>query len=283
MVTILALAAAILYGSADFLGGAASRRSSTFAVLAISVPAGAVVTLVAGLITGLGGIGAVGVAWSAAAGAAGTIGLLVFYAGFAAAPMSVIAPVTALISTVLPVGVALVGGERPGLAVCAGAVICVVAVILVSLEQPRPGHPSVRRQRLRGLCYAVPAGVTFGCFFLFLREAGASGVAWPVTIARLAGAVIVLACCAVFRTRPLGPARRQLLGIALASGAVDSLANVCYVLATRSGLFGLAVVITSLYPGVTVLLARVLLGERMRSVQRAGLILAAIGVIMVTA
>ena len=72
-------------------------------------------------------------------------------------------------------------------------------------------------------------------------------------------------------------------GIALVSGVIDAAANVCYVLATRAGLFGLAVVITSLYPGVTVLLARLLLGERMRWLQRAGLLLAAAGVVLVTA
>ena len=80
-----------------------------------------------------------------------------------------------------------------------------------------------------------------------------------------------------------GFGRGGITGIALASGAIDAAANVCYVLATRVGLFGLAVVITSLYPGMTVLLARVLLGERMRWLQRTGLLLAAAGVVLVTA
>ena len=172
--TVLALAAAALYGSADFLGGTASRRASTFAVLAVTVPAGAAVMLVAMLLLGglsggeLGwaGMTSAGAGWAAAAGTCGALGLIAFYAGFAAAPMSVVAPVAALVSTVLPVGAAL--------------------------------------------------------------------------------------------------------------------ANVCYVLATRAGLFGLAVVLTSLYPGVTVLLARIVLGERMRWVQRAGLLLAAAGIILVT-
>ena len=83
------------------------------------------------------------------------------------------------------------------------------------------------------------------------------------------------------RTRPRF-GRGRVTGIALTSGAIDAAANVCYVLATRVGLFGLAVVITSLYPGITVLLARLLLGERVRSLQRAGLLLAAAGVVLVT-
>ena len=120
MVTILALAAAVLYGTADFLGGVASRRASVFAVLATTVPAGAAVVIVVALLgeapglggllghglgspTSVGGWGAVG--WAAVSGICGAGGLIAFYAGFAAAPISVVAPVAALVSTVLPVGI----------------------------------------------------------------------------------------------------------------------------------------------------------------------------------
>jgi drug/metabolite transporter (DMT)-like permease len=288
METVLALAAAALYGSADFLGGTASRRASTFAVLAVTVPAGAAVMLVAMLLLGglsggeLGwaGMTLAGTGWSAAAGTCGALGLVAFYAAFAAAPMSVVAPVTALVSTVLPVGAAIADGERMGPSVIAGVLVCVVAVVLVSAGSTGSDEEGTPSARLRGVGYAVLAGVAFGLFFLFLRDAGTGGVIWPVALSRTAGAVIALACCALTRTRLLG--RGDALIIALASGTVDALANVCYVLATRAGLFGLAVVLTSLYPGVTVLLARIVLGERMRWVQRAGLLLAAAGIILVT-
>jgi drug/metabolite transporter (DMT)-like permease len=288
--TVLALAAATLYGSADFLGGTASRRASAFAVLAVTVPAGAAVMVTATLLLGGlsgGALGWAGVTWSgagwaAAAGTCGALGLIAFYAAFAAAPMSVVAPVSALVSTVLPVGAAVAAGERMGPSVVAGVLVCVFAVVLVSAGSPgsAEGGTPARAARLRGVGYAVAAGVAFGLFFLFLRDAGTSGVIWPVALSRATGAVIALGCCALTRTRLLG--RDEALGIALASGTVDALANVCYVLATRAGLFGLAVVLTSLYPGVTVLLARIVHGERMRWVQRAGLLLAAGGVILVT-
>jgi uncharacterized membrane protein len=108
-------------------------------------------------------------------------------------------------------------------------------------------------------------------------------VLWPVGVSRLAGTAVMLSVAAVTRTRPMWwkPDRRVFV-MALASGAFDATANICYVLATRAGLFGLAVVITSLYPGVTVLLARLTLGERMRTVQRAGLLLAAVGIVLLT-
>jgi drug/metabolite transporter (DMT)-like permease len=306
VVTILALAAAVLYGTADFLGGVASRRASVFAVLAMTVPAGAVIMVLVALLgqvpalgglLGHGGIGApasVGgwsaVGWAAASGVCGAAGLIAFYAGFASAPISVVAPVAALASTVLPVGVAIAGGERPTATMVAGGSICLVAIVLVS-AQPSEHAPGEHRPggirlvtpgRLLALGYGAAAGIGFGLFFIFLKNAGQSGVLWPVAISRSAGTVVAFGLALATRTR-LRLGRGGIAGIALVSGAVDAAANVCYVLATRVGLFGLAVVITSLYPGMTVLLARVLLGERMRWVQRAGLLLAAVGVVLVTA
>ncbi len=312
MVTILALAAAMLYGTADFLGGVASRRASVFAVLAMTVPAGAVVVVTVALLgeapwlggllghglgspTSFGGWGAVG--WAVASGVCGSSGLIAFYAGFAAAPITVVAPVAALVSTVLPVGVAIADGERLTATMVAGGLICLVVIVMVSMTparrerldsgRPRGSQASGDRHdaasRLRGLGYGVAAGAGFGLFFLCLKNAGQSGVLWPVAVSRTAGTLIAFSIALATRTRPWRHAGAGTGVIALASGAVDAAANVCYVLATRAGLFGLAVVITSLYPGVTVLLARVLLGERMRWLQRAALLLAALGVVMVTA
>jgi drug/metabolite transporter (DMT)-like permease len=307
VVTILALAAAVLYGTADFLGGVASRRASAFAVLALTVPAGAAVMLLIALLgqvpalgglLGQGGLGSpasVGdwsaAGWAAASGVCGAAGLIAFYRGFATAPISVVAPVAALVSAVLPVGVAIAGGERPAATVIAGGLICLVAIILVSAQpvshsDERGGERGGRIRlvtsgRLRALWYGAAAGAGFGLFFIFLKNAGQSGVLWPVAISRSAGTVVAFGIALATRTR-LRLGRGGVTRIALISGALDAAANVCYVLATRAGLFGLAVVITSLYPGMTVLLARVLLGERMRWLQRAGLLLAAAGVLLVT-
>ena len=305
MVTILALAAAVLYGTADFLGGVASRRASVFAVLATTVPAGAAVVLVVALLgeapglgsllghglgspTSIGGWGAAG--WAAVSGVCGAVGLIAFYAGFAAAPISVVAPVAALVSTVLPVGIAIAGGERLTAPMVAGGLICLVAIVLVSMPAARRGRQGHRdgpdagaaAARLRGLAYGAAAGAGFGLFFWCLKNAGQSGVLWPVAISRTAGTLVAMGIAVATRTRPW---RRDGGGtgvVALVSGAVDAAANVCYVLATRAGLFGLAVVITALYPGMTVLLARWVLGERMRWLQRAGLLLAAAGVVLLT-
>jgi len=323
-----ALAAAALYGSADFLGGVASRRARASSVVVISAPAGVVAMLIAALLAG-GPFQATGIGWALAAGAVGGAGLIIYYAGLAAGPMSVVAPVAALVSTVLPVGVAVAMGERAGAAVYAGAALCLVAIVLVSMEEmPRVGpvspaglvrsvrqasqrvrervaapaadgstHP-VRSSRqdgapgrgpardhaaVRGLGYGTMSGLSFGLFFLLIRNAGAASVLWPVFEARVAGTVIILGAAAWLGTGPARPgAGRWVLPAAAAAGVLDAGANACYLLAARAGLFGMAVVIISLYPGITVLLARVTLGERMKVVQRAGLVLAAAGVALVT-
>jgi drug/metabolite transporter (DMT)-like permease len=131
MVTVFALTAALLYGSADFLGGAATRRAHVLSVLLISGTTGLAVVGLAALLAG-GPPRAAGLAWGAWAGAAGGVGFMFFYAGLAAGPMSVVAPVSALASTVLPVAAALADGERPGLHVYLGALACVAAIVLVS-------------------------------------------------------------------------------------------------------------------------------------------------------
>jgi hypothetical protein len=199
VVTILALAAAVLYGTADFLGGVASRRASVFAVLATTVPAGAAVVLVVALLGeapgrgsllghGLGSptsMGGWAVGWAAVSGICGAAGLIAFYAGFATAPISVVAPVAALVSTVLPVGIAIAGGERLTSRMLAGGLICLVAIAGVSMPAARRGRQGHRdgrdagAARLRGLAYGAAAGAGFGLFFLCLKNAGQSGVLWP--------------------------------------------------------------------------------------------------------
>jgi drug/metabolite transporter (DMT)-like permease len=298
MVVLLGLAAAVLYGGGDFIGGMASRRVHVLSVLLAANTAGVIVGLAAAAISP-GAARPAGLAWGIGAGVAGELGLIVFYVGLATGPMSVVAPLSGLASTVLPVAVALAGGERPSVGACAGAVLCLTAIVLISLADDasgRPGDagpaggavaasPSGRPRIGRAIAYGVTSGAAFGLFFLLIRNAGQSGSLWPVAAARMGELAIVAIAAALLRPRLLpGSASSRLLLIAAAgAGVIDVIANICYVTATRTGEFGLAVVLASLYPGVTVLLARAVLGERLRPVQRAGLGLAALGVALVAA
>ena len=137
MVILLGLAAALLYGSGDFLGGMATRRAHVLAVLTVADTA-AVITAMAAAAMFPGHLSLAGLAWGISAGLIGGLGLIIFYIGLAAGPVSVVAPVSGLISTVLPVAVALAQGERPGAGVYAGALLCLVAIVLASSA----GHTS---------------------------------------------------------------------------------------------------------------------------------------------
>ncbi len=328
MVILLGLAAAALYGCGDFIGGMASRRVPVLTVLMLAESAGSVVALAAAVLWSgpVGVADLTGLAWGAGAGLAGGFGLIMFYTGLATGPMSVVAPVSGLVSTILPVAVALAEGERPGADVYAGALLCLVAIVLASSaggddgggeRLPRRAGDTGRAGELgragragrtgRALAWGVGAGGWFGLFFLLIRDAGQSGTLWPVASARVGELASVVVALVVLRPvlRRRGPRRRglgqrgpglrgagssgagssggdgRLLVAAAGAGTIDVVANICYVTAARTGMFGLAVVLASLYPGVTVLLARTVLGERLRWVQRAGLALAAIGILLV--
>jgi drug/metabolite transporter (DMT)-like permease len=302
MVVLLGLAAAVLYGSGDFLGGMATRRAHVLTVLTLVETAGVIVAVAVAVLSG-GPASLPGLAWGFSAGVIGGLGLIVFYVGLAAGPMSVVAPVSGLVATVLPVAVALAEGERPGPGVYAGATLCLVAIVLASSAgetsgpartgpartgpartgpaRTGPAHPP--RRLGRAIAYGTASGLAFGLFFLLIRNAGQSGEVWPVAAGRIGELAIVLAAAAVLRPGLLRGIGGSIPLVAAAAGVIDVVANLCYVAATRTGSFGLAVVLASLYPGVTVLLARVVLGERLRWIQRVGLGLAAIGILLVTA
>jgi drug/metabolite transporter (DMT)-like permease len=299
---MFSLGSAVIYGAADFFGGAASRRAPARSVLLVSLPIGLIVLIVAALATGRT-FSSHDAIWGLAAGLAGGTGLIIFYGALARGPMSVVAPVAALVSALLPVAAGLLRGERLTPSVLIGVAICLAAICLVSLEEPRSAGAQARPARslsARGPLLAMLSGVCIGVFFILLREAGRDGGLWALVASRGAGFAVVIAVglagWAVARwsrarpRRPPAPARARLIPadpatllIAVLTGALDSLANVLYLFATRAGMLSLAAVLTSLYPAITVLLARVIYSERLRMVQRLGVVLALLGVALVTA
>src|SRR6516165_7310539 len=233
MVILLGLAAAVLYGTGDFLGGLATRRVPVLAVLLLAETAGVAVGLPAAALWP-GPARLAGLAWGISAGLIGGAGLIIFYSGLAAGPMSVVAPVSGLVSTVLPVAVALAEGERPTAAVYAGALLCLAAIVLASSAGDanparRPG--AAPRFRLpgagRALGYGIASGASFGLFFLLIRNAGQSGELWPVAAGRIGELAVVVLAAAVSR-RSLLPrgAGKPLPLAAAAAGAIDVVANV---------------------------------------------------------
>ena len=284
MVVLLGLAAAVLYGSGDFLGGMATRRAHVLTVLTLVETTGVIVALAAAVLSS-GPASLAGLTWGVSAGLVGGLGLIIFYTGLAAGPMSVVAPVSGLVSTVLPVAVALAEGERPGARRLRGRAAVPGrdrAGQLGRRHRPRRNQPALaawagpsptaRRRASRSACSSCSSATPGSPARCGPWRPGGSAnwrSSWPPR-----------PCCGPALPRGVGG------GIPLAAagaGVIDVVANLCYVAATRIGAFGLAVVLASLYPGVTVLLARVVLGERLRWVQRVGLGLAAIGILLVAA
>jgi len=274
---LLALASALVYGTADFCGGLAARRAPAQAVVAASQALGLVLLLA--LLPWLGGDASVtDFAWAAAAGVAGMVGLVLFYRALADGVMSVVAPVTALCAAAVPVLVSLALGDRLGLSAALGIALALVAVVLVSAEE---GLSSLRRIRPAGLGAPLAAGVGFGLFFALLDQTRPASGLTPLVATRGAAVVLILLVSLAGR-RPLR-IPRPTVPVVLLAGALDITANALYLLATqRPGPLAVLGVLASLYPVSTVVLAQLVLRERLVRTQAVGLGAAVAAVVLIT-
>ena len=266
---MLGLAAALLYGGSDFSGGVAARRLGPLRVSVI----GCVVATVLGWAL-LGVVGGPGpsvrtVAWGLASGVAGGAGTLLLYRGLARGQMSVVGPVSAVGAAVVPVVAGVVLGERPGLLAVAGVLVALPAIVLVAASG------SVRGRLGAGLFDGLAAGLAFGILFIGLAQAGRNAGLWPVA-SEQAGTLLTLAIAVKSRQPLRVPVRAA--GLPALAGASGMAATVAYFYATHFSMLAVAAVLVSLYPGFTVLLARVLLHERFSPAQRAGLGLCALAI-----
>lgn len=276
MAIIWGLLAAVTYGTADFLGGYATKRSGVFSVVVISQLFGSLLIVLA-LPFFWSGYDADSFLWGMASGVAGGLGVTFFYAALAKGRMSQVAPITAVEAACVPVIFGLVAGERPGPGPLLGIVLALLAVALVSSGAPglEPRSPDDRK----GLGLALGAGLGFGLFFVLLSQAGDSSGIWPLVGARVASVSSVL-MVALLARKSLRPEPGSLKVIA-GAGLFDVAANIAYLLASRIGLLSLVAVVTSMYPAMTVLLARLILQERMHRLQVVGVVVAALAVVLI--
>jgi drug/metabolite transporter (DMT)-like permease len=274
---LLALASAVVYGAADFLGGLSSRRAPVFGVVVLSQATGLLALLV--LLPWLGGPAQpADLAWGAAAGLAGAAGLVVFFRTLASGVMSVVAPVTAVTAAAVPVVVGLLSGNSIRAWAAVGIALALVAVVLVSAES---GLSALRTARPASLVPALIAGTAFGVFFVLLDRISAGSGLTPLVPARVASAafVAVLALLGRQSMRVAGP----VLPLVALSGVGDMTANALFLLATQQdGPLAITGVLASLYPVSTVVLAQLVLRERLRGAQVAGLATAVAAVVLIT-
>ncbi|HZM32457.1 MAG TPA: DMT family transporter [Acidimicrobiales bacterium] len=275
MAAILALSAAVAYGVGDFLGGVAARRESATVVVLWSHLVGLIMLLM--LVPLLGGdVTPRAMAVGAVAGLLGGTGVALFYRGLAVGAMSVVAPIAALLSAAVPVVAGLIAGERPTPAALAGIALALGAIVLVSRDAaPRDRGPV----RWQALALAVGAGLAFGLFFVVISHAGEGVGIWPLVGARAASVALFLGLGAAGVTAAAPP--KGAIGAIVACGVLDAGANVFLLLALDRGLLSVVSVLTALYPAGTVLLARYVLGEDLRPVQRAGLGVAGMAAVLI--
>ena len=286
MGVLFGLLAAAAYGAADFAGGRVSRIADVFSVVLVSQLLGAVPLLIVIPFLAEGSPTAVALGWGAAAGLGGGAGVLFLYRGLAIGRMSVVAPITGVVAAILPVVFGLTIGERPSPISLVGVVVALVSVVLVSSAPPIDDETDVdlearveRSWRSSGVPQAFAAGTCFGLFFVFLNQAGDDSGVWPLVGTR-GSSLLLVATVTIAMRRPIKPPPGTLLAIGFA-GLLDVAANVFYLISTRFGLLSLVAVLTSMYPAVTVLLARILLNERMIKTQLAGLALAGAAIVMI--
>ena len=267
---LLALAAALLYGSSDFGGGLASRRLGSLRVAVVGSAAATVLAWATLILVGGPGPSLRAVAWGLASGLAGGVGTLVLYRGLARGQMSVVGPLSAVGAAVVPVVAGVALGERPSLLSVAGVLVALPAIVLVAASG------SVRGKLGAGLLDGLVAGLAFGILFIGLAQAGRNAGLWPVA-SEQTGALLITLAVAVKTREPLRIPLRA-VGLPVLAGASGMAATLAYFYATHFSMLAIAAVLVSLYPGVTVLFARTLLHERFTTAQRAGLGLCALAI-----
>lgn len=277
--TFLALLSSLLWGSADFLGGTLTRRHAAALVVALSQAAGLVAVAIVAAVTGAFADPTGYLPWAVAAGISGMLGLVCFYAALASGTMGVVSPVAAL-GVVVPVVIGLVRGERPAALQLVGIAVAIGGVVLAS------GPELSGRAGVRPVVLASLAAVGFGLAFVFIAEGSRSSALMTMVTMRVAS-VSLLAITALVLARKAregwAAVSRRDGSLLVLTGLGDVAANLTYAIATQAQQLSVISVLGSLYPVVTVLLARVIHGERLLPVQTAGVVAALSGVGMIAA
>lgn len=270
---------ALGYGVSDFVGGIASRRVAALRVVLVSYPIAMVLLGILAAIVG-GTVSCGAVFWGALCGISQAFGVWWFYAALSAGPISVVSPLTAVLVAGVPVGVGVALGERPGAVPVVGIVIALIAVVLVSRDaSDEDVKPHAFTTKVAWL--TIGSGLAFGLNFVLIHQAPVDARLWPLFFARLSATVVVVLVAAA--TANLRAPTGAPLKLAVAAAFLDTGANVAMLLALQASLLSLASVLMSLYPAATVVLAMVVLKERVTRWQLLGMVLAVVSVAMIAA
>ncbi len=273
---VLALGASLGWGIADFFGGLKSRSLGVLPVMVVAQVSGTAV--IAAVVTVHGeGPNDVTVLLAVPAAVAGTLGIFAFYRGMAVGAISIVAPIAG-VAAVIPVAVGIFGGDRPSSLQGTGIALALAGVALAARE---PGKSPEAGLVAAGVGLALLAAIGFGSYFPVMHAASQADVLWAVLVFRLTSLAIVLGAFFVVRPR-LGLGRPDLVAVG-SIGLLDMASNFLFAAAASSGLVSVVSVLASLYPVVTVLLARLVLEERVARIQQAGAAVALVGAALISA
>jgi drug/metabolite transporter (DMT)-like permease len=268
-----ALSAAAAWGSGDFAGGLAARRVGPFRTVLISYSVGLLALVITALARSEQLPPPADLRWGALAGFFGMAGLGFLLRGFTAGRMGIVAPVSAVLATAIPVVFAALTEGLPGELQLLGFGLALVSIWLLSRPETLSGRPA-------GLGEALLAGLGFGGFFIALGQIGESAVFWPLVAGRLT-ACALMAAFALSTRRPINPPQLP-LGLLVLSGTLDVGGNLFFLLAVQSGRLDVAAVLGSLYPAVTAILAWLITREHMTNLQVIGVAAAVLAIVLIT-
>jgi drug/metabolite transporter (DMT)-like permease len=271
---VLALAAAVGYGGSDFAGGLASRSAPVIQITLLASVIGGVIVAAALPFAASPGPSGTALAWGFVAGLGGTLGAFALYLGFRNAAFSVAGPLSAVAAAGFSVLAGLLYGERPTALALTGIVLALPAIVGVSASagggQAAEATPSGRQAA--GVVYGLVAGAFFALLFIGLDRAGSGSGMWPVAAAAAGEVTAALVAAAAVRSFVLCGGRARLL--AVIGGAAGAAGTILFFFASHRGFLAVTAVLTSLYPAVTIVLARTVLGERLTALRLGGLVTA---------
>lgn len=295
MAILLGLLVAIFYGSGDFFGGLAAKRTATVTVVIGSFGLSAVLLLA--VTAGWSLVGTPPTPTTAdlwlgvGVGLVGPMAIGLLYRGLATGRMSVVAPITAVVAASVPVAWGLANGERPGAIALVGVAVALVAVVLIAGAPAHDDHPE--DAPVKPAAQVVPAaalsGLGFGVVYVLLGETSSDAGLWPLLVSRPLSVLITSAFALALASREGYAGRTSVIPrrgawpLVAGAGVLDITANALFLAATNAGLLSIVAVLSSLYPASTVVLARIFLGERLHRVQVVGLVLALAGIVAMAA
>lgn len=263
--TSFGLAAVLAWGSSDFLGGFGSRRANAYFLTAISHAGGLALALTLAVGTHAAFPPMASVGWALLAGACGGAALSLFYGALASGKMGLTAAVAAVVGAAIPAGVGIFVDGLPGTLALTGFGLAAVGIWLIA-------RPEVGGLTTKGLTTAVICGIGFACFFLFIQRAGNASALWASVCSRFAALVVVSVIVLLGGHIKTMDATR--VGIGIAAGMLDVSGTMCFIRAAQTGRLDSAVMLTSLYPAITVILARIFLREHFTRWKLVGILVA---------